>query len=119
MSKDKFLTKNEFRVDLNPAHMGKRGETHSAYISGRKGHRFYANGNTHSRYTIDGKPTYDFGENPNKRNGQTDRRKSRVTAPYWQSDKMFSKDTLNNYYYSNKTRKAIKKFNKNCDKNRQ
>ena len=120
MGKDKkFLTKNEFRIDLNPSHMGKDKVAHPAYITGRKGHKFYANGTTHSTYTKYGEPTYDFGENPNKNNAQTDKRKSRITLPFWQSDKLFSKDKLNNYRYSNKTRREIKKFNKKIDKKRQ
>ncbi len=112
----KFLTKNEFRYDLNPAHMGKRKDPHPTFISGRKGHKFYGNGITHSKKTKYGLPTYDFEENPDKNKGQVNKRKSRITAPYFQSDKLFSEEIIPNYRYSNKTRKAIKKFNKKFKK---
>lgn len=108
----KFLTKNEFRFDTNPEHMGKDKEPHPTFISGRRGHKYLGNSITHSRYTNDGKPTYYFGENPNKKRDPNDRRISRVSVPFWQSEKMFSKEKLCNYRYSNRTRKKIKKFNK-------
>ena len=112
MSKNKkFLTKNEFRFDLNPKHMGKDKKPHPTYISGRRGRKYYANSVTHSKFTNSG-PTQNFGENPNKMRSPTDQRESRVSLPFWQKDSMFSKEKLNNYRYSNLTRKRIKKFNK-------
>ena len=104
----KFLTKNEFRIDLNPAHRGSDGEFHPAYISGRKGHKYRANTITHAR-NVDGEATLDVGENPNKLS--KDKRKSRISPPFWQGEKSFSKEKLPNFRFSNQSRKKIKKYN--------
>lgn len=113
MSK-KYLTKNEFRIDLNPEHRGKNNEQHPAYITLRQGHRFRANNVTHSRYiklddNVDVN-TFDIIENPNKLS--KDKRQTRISPPYWQNDKLFSENTLDNFRFSNQTRKKIKKVNK-------
>ena len=118
MSKKKFLTKNEFRYDLNPKHMGEDKKPHPAYISGRRGHNYYANSVTHARFTNSG-ATHNFGENPNKTHSPTDLRESRVSLPFWQKNSLFGKEKLNNYRYSNQTRKAIKKFNRKFDDKKQ
>ena len=109
MSK-KYLTKNEFRLDLNPNHFGKNTKPHPTYISARRNHMYRANSITHARFTTDGKKTFDILENPNKLS--SDKRNVRVSPPYWQNDKQFSNYKLTNYRFSNKTRKKIKKINK-------
>ena len=38
----KFLRKNEFRIDYNPAHLGKSGQKHPTYITARYGHKYKA-----------------------------------------------------------------------------
>ena len=109
MSK-KFLRKNEFRIDNNPAHFGKSGQKHPAYITARYGHKYKANSITHSRYTTDGRKTFSILENPNKKS--RDKRETRISPPFWQNEKLFSEKTLNNFRFSKKTRSDVRKFNK-------
>ena len=108
MAKKKQLRKNEFRMDLNPAHRGSNNEFHPAYITARIGHKYQANTITHSRYVNDIE-TLDVGENPNKQS--TDKRKTRLSPPFWQGEKSFSKEKLLNYRFSKKSKKKIKKYN--------
>lgn len=54
----KYLRKNEFRIDKNPAHYGEKKEPHPAYITARYGHRYKANSITHAKTTNDGRNTY-------------------------------------------------------------
>lgn len=105
----KILTKNEFRIDINPDHMGKKKEPHPAYITARDGHNYRANIITHARKAGD-KQTFIISENPNKLS--KDKRPTRISAPFWQSDKKFSKETLSNFRFSNQTRKEIRSINK-------
>ena len=112
MSK-KYLRKNEFRIDLNPAHRGSNGENHPAYITAKKGHKYKANTITHAR-TVDGIETLHVGENPNKLS--KDRRNSRVSPPFWQGEKSFSKEKLPNFRFSKNSKKKIKKYNKKFKK---
>lgn len=105
----KILTKNEFRFDTNPVHMGKKKEPHPAYITARQGHNYRANIITHAAKA--GKlSTFKINENPNKLS--KDKRPTRISAPYWQSDKLFTKGTLSNFRFSNQTRKEIRAINK-------
>lgn len=108
MSK-KHLSKNEFRLDLNPDHQGIRKEAHPVYITARKGHKYRANTITHARI-VDGEATLDVGENPDKLS--KDGRKTRISPPFWQGDKLFSKEKLPFFRFSNKSRKKIKKYNR-------
>lgn len=108
MSK-KYLRKSEFRIDLNPAHRGSNGENHPAYITARKGHKYKANTITHAR-NVEGVETLDVGENPNKLS--KDKRKSRVSPPFWQGEKSFSEDKLPNFRFSKQSKKKIRKYNK-------
>ena len=105
----KYLSKSEFRIDFNPAHRGTNGEPHPAYITAKHGHKFKANTITHAR-VVDGKETLDVGENPNKLS--KDKRKTRISPPFWQSEKQFSKEKLPNFRFSNESKKKIKKYNK-------
>ena len=108
MSK-KYLSKNEFRVDLNPLHKNSKGENHPAYITAKKGHKYKANTITHTR-KIDGIETLDIDENPNKHS--KDKRQSRISPPFWQNEKQFSKEKLLNFRFGRKSKKKIKKYNK-------
>ena len=108
MSK-KYLSKNEFRMDINPAHRGSNDENHPAYITARYGHRFKANTITHARI-VNGFETLDVGENPNKKS--KDKRKTRVSPPFWQSEQQFSKEKLPNFRFSKRSKRKIKKYNK-------
>ena len=105
----KYLSKNEFRIDLNPAHRDSDGKNHPAYITARKGHRYKANTITHSR-SVNGVETLDIGENPNKKS--KDKRKTRVSPPFWQGEKSFSEEKLPNFRFSKQSKKKIKKYNK-------
>lgn len=109
MSK-KYLRKNEFRMDLNPAHYGKKEKAHPAYITAKRGHKYKANSITHARFANNA-GTFDVFENPNKKSSDF-KRKTRISKPYWQSEKQFSKEKLQNFSFSKKTRYAIKKINK-------
>lgn len=108
MSK-KYLSKNEFRIDLNPAHRGLNGENHPAYITARKGHKYKANTITHSRF-VDDVETLNVGENPNKQS--KDKRTTRVSPPFWQGEKSFSEEKLSNFRFSKQSKNKIKKYNK-------
>ncbi len=109
----KYLTKNEFRFDLNPAHFGKEKKPHPAYITARKGKRYKANSITHSRTTTDGRSTFKISENPDKTNKRVkDKRLTRISQPFWQSEKQFGSERLTNFRFSKDTRTEIKKINK-------
>lgn len=108
MSK-KYLRKNEFRFNLNSEHFGKEKQPHPAYITARYGHKYRANSITHSR-TVNGVKNLDIYENPNLRS--KDKRFTRVSSPYWQSDKQFSEDTIPYFRFSKKARRKISKYNK-------
>ena len=110
MSK-KYLSKNEFRMDLNPAHFGKENKPHPSYITVKHKNKFKANAITHSR-RAGNLVTYDIGENPDKQRKKYDNRVSRISEPYWQTDKLFSKNKLNYFRYSNFSRKKIRNINK-------
>lgn len=105
----KYLTKNEFRMDNNPLHFGVNKEPHPAYITAKYKHKYKANGITHSS-NVKGIDTFKIGENPDKLT--KNRRKTKITQPFWQSEKQFSDYKLDNFRFSNQTRKKIKKINK-------
>lgn len=109
MSK-KYLRKNEFRMDFNPNHQGKNKEFHPAYITAKYGHKYKANTITHSRKTTDNRNTLTIDENPNKLS--KDKRRTRISPPFWQHERQFGKEKLTNFRFSRKTRKRIKKINK-------
>lgn len=109
MSK-KYLRKNEFRMDINPNHFGKEKEPHPAYISAKHKHMFKANSITHAQKINDGFDTHDIGENPDKLS--KDKRRTRISPPFWQKEEQFGKEKLNNFRFSKETRKKIKKYNK-------
>jgi len=109
----KYLRKNEFRFDNNPAHFDSNKKPHPAYITARCGHKYKANAITHSQKITNDIDTFDVFENPNKSNKKvSDKRKTRITPPYWQSDKLFSDETIDNFRFSNETRKRIRKYNR-------
>ena len=112
MPKDKYLTKNEFRLDFNRKHFGKDMRPHPAYITARRRHMYRANSITHARRTTDGLDTIIIDENPNKLS--KDKRPTRLSRPYWQNISKFSDNTLTGFRFSNKSRKEIHKFNKKC-----
>ncbi len=109
MGKKKFLTKNEFRYDLNPLHIGSNGKPHPAYITGKRGHKYHASTITHSRKTPQG-DTLSIDENPDKTS--SDSRESHVSVPFWQSEKQFGKEKLKNFKYSKRNRRKIQKFHR-------
>lgn len=106
--KKKYLRKNEFRMDINTLHLNSKQQPHPAYISAKYGHKLKANSITHSR-TINGAPNYVIDENPDKQN-QTDKRVTRISPPFWQSEKQFG-SKLENFKFSKKARRKISKIN--------
>ena len=96
-------------MDINPEHFGKEKMPHPAYITARYGHKYKANSITHSR-TINGIKNYNINENPNLKSN--DKRITRISPPYWQSEKHFSEDRLANFKFSRKARRKITKLNK-------
>ena len=111
--KKKYLKKNEFRMDLNPAHKGKGMKPHPAYISARYKHKYLANTITHSQFT-NGVKNYDIIENPNL--VSDDARKIRVSPPFWQSETQFGKDKLTNFKFSKLARRRIARYNRKFKK---
>ena len=105
--KKKYLSKNEFRMDLNTKHQGKNKEPHPAYITAKYGNKFKANNITHSEY-VNGVLTKDLGENVGNKK---DSRNSRVTAPYWQNRKKFGQK-MKSYKISNRAKRRISRFNR-------
>lgn len=108
MSK-KYLRKNEFRFDFNPEHLSSKGKPHPAFVSARFGHRYKANTITHSRRVDDNT----FNENiDNPEINSKDKRQTRISPPFWQSDKLFSNYTLDGFRLTKESKKKIKKYNK-------
>ena len=105
----KYLRKSEFRIDFNPNHQGVDKKPHPAYISARKGHKYKANTITHSRY-INGNETFLIGENPDKIS--KNKRKTRISPPFWQNENQFGKEKLSNFRFSRQSKIKIKKYNK-------
>lgn len=97
-------------MDLNPEHFGEDKKPHPAYITARYGHKYKGNSITHSKFTTDGFKTHKITENPNKLS--QDKRQTRISPPFWQSDKLFSENKLENFRFSQNTRIVIKKINK-------
>lgn len=108
MSK-KYLKKNEVRFDLNSNHQSVNKQPHPAYITAKKGHKYMANTITHSRY-VNNIETLDVCENPDKIS--KDKRKSRLSPPFWQGEKSFSKEKIPNFRFGKESKKKIKKYNK-------
>lgn len=80
---NKYLRKNEIRVDLNPNHYNKYGSPHDAIITARKGHKYKANTKTHSRF-VNGVECLDL--EPHLPNNI---RHKRISPPFWQSINQF------------------------------
>ncbi len=112
MSK-KYLRKSEFRMDLNPLHKNSKGENHPAYISAKHGHKYKANTITHAE-KIDDNATLKLGKNPNLTS--KDKRQSKLSPPFWQSEKQFGKEKLSNFRFSKHEKKRIRKYNKKFKK---
>lgn len=112
MSK-KYLRKSEFRMDLNPLHKNSKGENHPAYISVKHGHKCKANTITHAD-DIDGKDTLKLVKNPNLLS--KDKRQSKLSPPFWQSEKQFGKEKLSNFRFSKQEKSKIRKYNKKFKK---
>ncbi len=104
MSK-KYLSKNEIRVDLNPDHKNKYGKPHKAVITARQGHKYKANTYTHSEY-VNNVKTYDL----DKRSSKPIKDHSKVSPPFWQQDKQFSKETYGKIPKQHKSK--IKRYNR-------
>ena len=116
MSKNKYLRKNEFRYNTNPAVKNPRGQGHMAYVSVRQGHKAKINIITHAR-TFYGEPTMKLRENPNR--SKPSKRPSRFSVPRWEKDKYVTEKPNDTWRLSKVDRSAIRKFNVKYDqKNR-
>ena len=72
----RYYRKNEFRHSRPNTKIGK----HIVHVNGEYGNKYRVNVITHSKRFLR-KPTYPLYDNPNKRNFQTDTRKSRISVP--------------------------------------
>ena len=109
MSKKKYLRKNEFRYNTNPAVKNPKGEGHMAYITARHGTKYKINIITHSK-TFYGEPTKKLDKNPNV--SKPSKRTSRFSVPRWESDTYLKNKPKEVWRMSKVDRIAIKKFNK-------
>lgn len=113
IAKKKYLQKNEFRYNTNPAVQNSLGEGHTAYVSAKHGHKSKINIITHGK-TFYGEPTVKMSKNPNKES--KDPRPSRFSVPRWENDN-YLKESPKGYWKIHKAdRIAIKKFNKKYEK---
>lgn len=97
-------------MDVNPNHFGEGKKPHPAYITAKYKHKYKANVITHARKTTDGVDTYLISENPDK--FSKDKRRTRISPPFWQNENQFGNEKLKNFKFSKKSRVEIKKFNK-------
>ena len=108
MSNKKYLRKNEFRYDSNPAVKNPRGQGHMAYVSVRQGHKAKINIITHAK-TFFGEPTMELRENPNR--SKPSKRPSRFSVPIWEKDKYLKEKPNETWRLSKLDRSEIRKFN--------
>ena len=110
--KDKYLRKNEFRDYENPKYLSKSGKPHPAYITVKHKRKLRANVITHSS-SFFGEETIQLKENPNRNeNKSVDIRQTRLSKPFWDNEKNFSKTKKKGWRLSKKDKKSIKKWNK-------
>ena len=109
MSKKKYLRKNEFRYDNNPAVRNPKGEGHVAYISAKQGRKAKINIITHGKHFFN-EPTEPLSRNP-EINGK-DRRPSRFSVPRWENDKYLKDPPRGIWRLSKMDRVAVRKFNR-------
>lgn len=109
MSKKKVIRKNEVREDLNPEHKNKHGSTHPAYITAKRGHKYWANTVTHADY-VHGYSTSDLDKKTNK----PKEKRTKISPPFWQNEKQFSKEKLGKIpkHYKSKVSRFNRKFRK-------
>lgn len=104
MSKKKYLSKNEIRIDKNSNHFNKYGKPHKAVITAKNGHNFKANTLTHAKY-VHGEITYDLDKKE-----INDKNHTRISPPFWQKDTLFSKETYGKI--PKKYRSKVIRFNR-------
>ena len=112
----KYLWKNEFRYYTKPEYLSKGGKPHVAYITVKHNDKYKFNLITHSKTSFNS-DTKELKKNPNRnKNGQKDKRPSRVSKPMWDKTKYFSKDKLLYWRFDKQDKAAIKKWNKKVNK---
>lgn len=109
ISKSKYLKKNEFRYNKNPAVKNRRGEGHTAYVSARRGNKFKINIITHSK-SFYGEPTHLMRKNPNR--SKPSKRSSYFSVPRWEQERYLRDKPKGYWKLDKKDKTAIKKFNK-------
>ena len=114
MSK-KYLKKNEFRYDTNPAVRRPDGRGHVVYVSAKQGHNAKINVITHAKTFFD-EPTIKLQRNPNRMS--TYKSPSRFSIPVWEKDKYLITPEKGYWRLDKRDRIAIKKANKKYAKRR-
>lgn len=109
MSKKKYLKKNEFRYNKNPAVKNPRGEGHNAYVSARYKDKFKINIITHAK-SFFGEPTIPLHKNPER--SKPSKKQSRFSVPRWEQERYLKEDSKGYWKLDKKDKIAIKKFNK-------
>lgn len=108
--RQKYLTKNEFRLHTNPKYKSKNGKNHVAYVSLKSGNMYRVNAITHSKQ-YKNRRTKVVNENPHK-NSILDNRKTRISIPFWEHERYLKNKVKDVWRFSNKERKIINKFNR-------
>ena len=115
LAKDKYLRKNEFRYNTNPAIKNPRGEGHTAYVSVRYKNKSKINIITHAK-SFFGKSTKRLRYNPNP--SKSSNRPSYFSIPVWELN-TYLKDKPKGYWKMRKCdRRTIRRENRKYHKNK-
>ena len=113
MSKKKYLKKNEFKYNKNPAVKNPKGEGHTAYVSARRGNKFKINIITHAKNFF-GEPTVPLHKNPHR--DKPSKKPSNFSVPRWEQEQYLKEKPKGFWKLDKKDKIAIKKFNKKYNK---
>ena len=105
----KYLRKNKFRYNTNPAVKNRQGKGHVAYVTARHGNKYKTNLITHSS-SFYNEPTTALTKNPER--SRPSGRVSRFSVPRWEHERFLKDKAKGTWKMSKADRKAIKKFNK-------
>ena len=109
ISKNKYLKKNEFKYNKNPAVKNPRGQGHNAYVSARYGNRYKINIITHAKEFF-GELTTPLHKNPER--SRSSKKTSRFSVPRWEHERYLKEKSKGYWKLDKKDKVAIKKFNK-------
>ena len=105
----KYLRKNEFRYNTNPAVKNPRGKGHTVYVSARRGKQYKTNVITHAK-AFYGEATTPLKQNPER--SKPSGRVSYFSVPRWEQEQFLKNKPKGVWKLSKADRIAIKKFNK-------